>query len=245
MGRSLKKNTASHDSYADSVLNHLDPDKKYFEYRLYRSNCVLCDTDGMKFYVKDLKIVEDIYDLKDVVIIDNSVLSFAYHLDNGIPISPFYDSKNDTELLDIADFLVKYADENDIRDKLKEVYKLSDYVEILKEYDSEENEESSENLDNEENNNEDSMNNKNKTNINLIKPSLSTNIMLNEDKNEVRSDNSSKSNFSQIKLKFREISKIFNDEKDNKTLTPRFIESIKSKKSVNNGGDQEVALTYE
>jgi hypothetical protein len=123
----------------------------------------------MKFYVKDLKIVEDIYDLKDVVIIDNSVLSFAYHLDNGIPISPFYDSKNDTELLDIADFLVKYADENDIRDKLKEVYKLSDYVEILKEYDSEENEESSENLDNEENNNEDSMNNKNKTNTIIVR----------------------------------------------------------------------------
>ena len=43
----------------------------------------------MKFYIKDLKILEDNYDLKDVVIIDNSLLSFAYHLDNGIPISPF------------------------------------------------------------------------------------------------------------------------------------------------------------
>ena len=231
--------TASHESYADSVVNHLDPQKKYFQYRLYRSNCVLCVVNGMKFYVKDLKIVEDIYDLKDVVIIDNSVLSFAYHLDNGIPISPFYDSKTDTELLDIANFLVKYADENDIRDKLKEVYKLSSYMEILKEYNSDENEESSENLDIEEENNEDNKNNKNKTNIDLIKPSLSTNIMLSEEKNEIRSDNSVNKNFSQIKLKFIEISQIFNDEKDKKPLTPRFTEPAKTRKSVNYGGYQE------
>ena len=231
--------TASHDSYADSVLNHLDPDKKYFQYRLYRSNCVLCIVNEMKFYVKDLKIVEDIYDLKDVVIIDNSVLSFAYHLDNGIPIPPFYDSKNDTELLDIADFLVKYADENDIRDKLKEVYKLSNYMEILKEYDSDENEESSENLDNEEENNEDNKINKNIGNIKLIKSSLSNNIMHHEEKNDLRSDKSVNSNFSLIKLKFRENSQMSNDDKDNKTLTPKFIDSIKSRKSVNYGGDQE------
>ena len=135
--------TASHESYADSVLNYIDPDKKYFEYRLYRSHCVLCVVNEMKFYVKDLKILEDTYDLKDVVLIDNSVLSFAYHLDNGIPISPFYDSKNDTELLDIADFLTYIADENDIRDKLKEVYKLNQYLKMLELYNSEENEESS------------------------------------------------------------------------------------------------------
>ena len=225
--------TASHESYADSVLNHLDPDKKYFQYRLYRSNCVLCDVNEMKFYVKDLKILEDIYDLKDVVIIDNSVLSFAYHLDNGIPISPFYDSKNDTELLDIADFLVKYADENDIRDKLKEVYKLSNYMEILKEYDSDENEESFEHLYNEEENDED-----NKINLNLIKPSLSSNITFkNEEKNEIKSDNSINKNILQIKLKFREYSQIFNDEKYNRTLTPQLNEPIKSKKSINDGGD--------
>ena len=124
--------TASHESYADSVLNYLDPENKYFEYRLYRCHCVLCSVDEIKFYVKDLGIFQDFYSLKDIVLIDNSVLSFAYHLDNGIPISPFYDSKNDCELLDIANFLFKYADENDIRDKLREVYKLSEYLEIIK-----------------------------------------------------------------------------------------------------------------
>ena len=124
--------TASHESYADSVLNFLDPEKKYFEYRLYRSHCVLCNVNEMKFYVKDLGLLDEFCDLKDVVLIDNSVLSFAYHLDNGIPISPFYDSKIDDELMDISNFLLKYADENDIRNKLREIYKLTDYLEIIK-----------------------------------------------------------------------------------------------------------------
>ena len=82
--------------------------------------------------------MEEFCDLKDVVLIDNSVLSFAYHLDNGIPISPFYDSKNDSELLDISNFLFRYAEEDDIRDKLREVYKLSEYLEIIKNNVSEE-----------------------------------------------------------------------------------------------------------
>ena len=37
--------TASHQSYADAVLNVLDPHNKYFPYRLYRNNCVQCDVE--------------------------------------------------------------------------------------------------------------------------------------------------------------------------------------------------------
>ena len=130
--------TASHESYADAVINYLDPEQKIFEFRLYRNNCVLCNVNEMKFYVKDLGILDEFCDLKDVVLIDNSVLSFAYHLDNGIPISPFYDSKIDCELLDISNFLYKYAGEDDIRTKLREVYQLSAYLEIIKNNVSEE-----------------------------------------------------------------------------------------------------------
>jgi Dullard-like phosphatase family protein len=229
--------TASHDSYADSVLNFLDPKNKYFEYRLYRKNCVLCDINEMKFYVKDLKIIEDAYDLKDVVVIDNSVLSFAYHLDNGIPISPFYDSKTDTELLDIADFLVKYADENDIRDKLKEVYKLNQFLEILKDYSSEESEESSESLGEEENKGDNTAKNcsinKNRTNINLNKPLLVNNININintnkiDDKNEHNFDRTSNKNISQINLKLKEITKLFNENDDDNDNENKEVKSDK------------------
>jgi CTD small phosphatase-like protein 2 len=223
--------TASHESYADSVLNYLDPEKKYFQYRLYRCHCVLCNLNDMKFYVKDLKILEDNYDLKDLVLIDNSVLSFAYHLDNGIPISPFYDSKNDTELLTIADFLIRYADEDDIRNKLKEVYKLTEYYEILKDYSSEENEESSDSSTNEKEKNleKDKINNSSNDNdINL----KSVNMNINKDNSDLYLGKTTKKNVSQINLQLKEISNYFksNEKKEENDNNKNRIDRINGPK---------------
>ena len=39
--------------------------------------------------MKDLQIIAN-RSLKDMVIVDNAVYSFAFQLDNGIPIVPFY-----------------------------------------------------------------------------------------------------------------------------------------------------------
>jgi CTD small phosphatase-like protein 2 len=33
--------TASHKSYADAILDELDPDKNIFSHRLYRNNCTI------------------------------------------------------------------------------------------------------------------------------------------------------------------------------------------------------------
>jgi len=54
-------------------------------------------------YVKDLRILN--VDLKDIIIIDNSVLSFVFHMDNGIPILPFYDNVHDNELKVLVNYL--------------------------------------------------------------------------------------------------------------------------------------------
>ena len=196
-----------------------------------------------KFYIKDLKIMEDNYDLKDIVIIDNSVLSFAYHLDNGIPISPFYDSKKDTELLDIADFLVKYADENDIRDKLKEVYKLNEFLELLKNYTSEEEDDSSDMSAVEEDNmgyTTKNLLNKNRTNINLNQPLLvndSNKKLIKDDLRKISEKNNN--NISQNNSKLKEITKLFihennnnNGQEDNKHFTPKLNEQKKIKKYI-------------
>ena len=106
--------TASHPSYADAVLDYMDKENKYFKYRLYRSHCIQCDVDGFKFYVKDLDTLNKYYNLKDIVIIDNSILSFAYHLYNGIPIVPFINQPNDTELMFTAHYLISIANYDDL-----------------------------------------------------------------------------------------------------------------------------------
>lgn len=36
--------------------------------------------------------------MEDMVIVDNAVYSFGFQLDNGVPIIPFYDNKEDEEL---------------------------------------------------------------------------------------------------------------------------------------------------
>ena len=134
----IKKNyyiviyTASHQAYADSVLDFMDPKKKYFKYRLYRNNCSLIDVDGAKFYVKDLDIFNEYYDLKDIVIIDNSVLSFAYHLHNGIPIVPYYDEDKDGSLYVVGLYLMNIFNEDDLREANKKQINLDSFLEEAK-----------------------------------------------------------------------------------------------------------------
>ena len=132
--------TASHQSYADSVLKVLDPQNKYFQYRLYRNNCVQCDVDGTKFYVKDLDSLKKYYDLKNVVLIDNSVLSFAYHLYNGIPIVPYYASKTDQELMLVAYYLKTIADVDDLRAEIKKRFDIDFYLRKVGEEEEEDSE---------------------------------------------------------------------------------------------------------
>ena len=124
--------TASHPSYADAVLDYLDKENKYFKYRLYRNHCIQCDVDGFKFYVKDLDTLDENYNLKDIVIIDNSILSFAYHLYNGVPIVPFIDQANDSELMYTAHYLVSIASYDDLSLENKKHLNLDDLLTMAK-----------------------------------------------------------------------------------------------------------------
>ena len=124
--------TASHQTYADAVLDFMDPEKKYFKYRLYRNNCSLVDIDDVKFYVKDLDIFNEYYDLKDIVIIDNSVLSFAYHLYNGIPIVPYYEGENDNFLYVVGLYLEHIYKAHDLREANKKLINLDYFYGIAK-----------------------------------------------------------------------------------------------------------------
>ena len=124
--------TASHQSYADAVLDYMDPKKIYTKYRLYRNNCVQANVSGKKFYIKDLDIFDKYYDLKNIIIIDNSVLSFAYHLNNGIPIVPYYDSQQDSELLILGYYLLSIYHYDDLREANKIHIRIDLYLEKAK-----------------------------------------------------------------------------------------------------------------
>lgn len=111
--------TASQKSYADLVLKQIDPNRKLIKHRLYRESCH--EIKGN--YIKDLRVLGR--DLKHVIIVDNSILSFAYQLDNGIPIISWLGDPNDTELNGLAGFLDQILMVDDIRTVLKSKYNLS------------------------------------------------------------------------------------------------------------------------
>lgn len=64
--------------------------------------------------MKDLRIINN-RDLKDLVIIDNSVFSFSFHIDNGIPIIPFYADKEDEEMMHLVYYLNCLTNVEDVR----------------------------------------------------------------------------------------------------------------------------------
>ena len=117
--------TASHPYYADRVIDILDPNKTLFSHRLFRNNCVHA-VNGV--YIKDLRVINR--DLSTVVIIDNSILSFAFQLDNGIPIIPFYDDKEDDILPKIKDYIMSLKNTKDFRTINKRTFSLKSLYDL-------------------------------------------------------------------------------------------------------------------
>lgn len=116
--------TAGEQDYADTILDYIDAEKTVIKHRLYRHHCV---NPAPGVYVKDLRIIKD-RDLKDVVLVDNSIVSFAFNLSNGVPISAFTGSKNDEELLYMVSFLEELFSHYDVRPHVEKTFKLSEMM---------------------------------------------------------------------------------------------------------------------
>jgi CTD small phosphatase-like protein 2 len=76
-------------------------------------------------YIKDLRIIKN-RSMKDLVIVDNAVYSFGFQLDNGIPILPFYDDKNDEEMLHLVYYLKCLSQFDDVREQNRKAFQLKE-----------------------------------------------------------------------------------------------------------------------
>jgi CTD small phosphatase-like protein 2 len=83
--------TASYKVYADVILDYLDPTGTLIHHRVYRESCVESKSDP-PVLIKDLRIFKN-RQIKDILIVDNCVYAFGFHLDNGVPIVSFSDDK--------------------------------------------------------------------------------------------------------------------------------------------------------
>ena len=122
--------TASISKYADPLLDLIDK-KGYCPYRLFREHCSLINTT----FVKDLQRLGR--DIKNIIIVDNSPVSYALHPENGLPILTWFEDKSDRELYkitpilqflssipDVREFIPKFVENNTLNyDKANEIIK--------------------------------------------------------------------------------------------------------------------------
>ena len=120
--------TASHRCYADPVVDYLDPTKELVHHRLYREDCLAMN--GV--FLKDLRVLAN-RDLADLLLVDNSVYSFGYQLDNGIPIMSWTEDPSDRELYNLCGYLKTLANCPDMLATNRRTFKLRKfYKDFLK-----------------------------------------------------------------------------------------------------------------
>ena len=66
--------------------------------------------------------------MRDLVLVDNAAYSYAYQLDNGIPILPYFQGKNDFELKALGDYLLSLYEEPELRAANRKIFKLNRYL---------------------------------------------------------------------------------------------------------------------
>jgi len=99
--------TASLAKYADPLLDILDKDQVVGK-RLFREACV----QHYGNYVKDLSLLGR--KLENSIIIDNSPFSYMFQPDNAIPITSWFNDKNDRQLYELLPFLDSLVDLEDV-----------------------------------------------------------------------------------------------------------------------------------
>jgi CTD small phosphatase-like protein 2 len=113
--------TAGTKAYADHILDYIDPKNTIFKRRLYRTDCILVE----QFFIKDLDIILD-RERSEMIIVDNSILAFAFDLDNGVPINSYMGTEpDDKELLFLYSFLEEVASAKDVRKPIADSFRLS------------------------------------------------------------------------------------------------------------------------
>lgn len=104
--------TASLSKYANPLLDMLDKNR-VVSHRLFRESCVMHG----QAYVKDMSKLGR--KMKDIIIVDNSPLSYAFQPTSAIPITSWFEDRTDRELKELIPVLrTTLKDIPDVRDIL-------------------------------------------------------------------------------------------------------------------------------
>ena len=79
--------------------------------------------------IKDLRLITNGRQLKDIIIVDNKEAGCFLEFENLIPIHDFLgDISNDKHLVSLCDYLLSFKDVPDVRKKITEDFRLSGLI---------------------------------------------------------------------------------------------------------------------
>jgi len=111
--------TSSKQCYADTILDAIDPENKWFTERYYYHNCTVLGDDGPA--IKDLDILNR--KLEHVVLVDDNITVYQEHIPNLIQIQEWTGhNQYDMELLDLSLILETVAFSKDVRKELNKSF---------------------------------------------------------------------------------------------------------------------------
>lgn len=134
--------TASHECYANAILDQLDPGKTIINHRIFRQHCISYVNDKFDtsapdntHLMKDFRIFAN-RSPDNMIIVDNSPFAFCTTFENGIAIPPYYDDKSDDEMIHLLHYIRSLNAHPDVRPPLiksfqLELYKQTNNVDLL------------------------------------------------------------------------------------------------------------------
>lgn len=129
--------TSSSKNYAEPILSFIDEKGIYFSLRLYQNCCSKINSGNETIFLKDLRIFENIDNFRSkVVCVDDDLMSFAFNLENAVPIISFSSNQcccvsDDDELWFLARFLIELGAVDDVRKEIAN-RKKSDFEDKMK-----------------------------------------------------------------------------------------------------------------
>lgn len=118
--------TAGTKTYAKAVASKIQQSETFFDHIISREFCI--QNFQCKYFAKDLNILLEGRELKDIIIVDNRAESFAYQIKNGIPIPDYEGNKEDEELAVLTEYLLSFRNEKDVRNKIVKDFGLSKLI---------------------------------------------------------------------------------------------------------------------
>ena len=105
--------TAAIKRYADNIVDKLDPNDEYINYRFYREHCIYEGTKTVK------KLVRMGRELNKIIFVDNIKYNAKYNMDNLYHVSSWKDDVYDEEMIKLQDLLIEIIVNGTFKDDIR------------------------------------------------------------------------------------------------------------------------------